>query len=255
MILVDSMRTNQHIAISTKMTILAGSLLLPTAVLIYDLVRTIQKSIEATRIELVENAAQRPLAKLMDGVQRAELTLAICLQRPGCGREADFSRRKTALVFASFRNSDENPRGAEAVAVNNVDAAQEQTIEISRLVTEWNQLQHYVSASPEQLAGYERLNASLATMMRRGAVSATSPEWVSRHLGDASFIGIPQAQDRLAQLMVFGSEMIAQGHASAAELSNLAMESAQLNDGDFQRTIDNVGESLDETSMLSTDAH
>jgi signal transduction histidine kinase/CheY-like chemotaxis protein/HPt (histidine-containing phosphotransfer) domain-containing protein len=240
-----------------KMTALVcATFMLPIAILCFFVVSNVNEFIHFARWETYGIAYQRPLEDLLRNVQDYQIAGECAdqnrnarLQTAGVRIEKAITalQQVDARLGANLQFTDEGlgKRGRMYCRVDD-------------LRNEWQNLSSAAQNStvegklPQDVQDqYTRLVATIRTMITHAGDTSNlilDPDLDSYYLMDVTLLALPQTQDRLAQIVSLGLEILSRGELTRKDQTKLEVYAALLEEADLNRIIASAQTSLNEDS-------
>ena len=234
--------------------LVCGTFMLPIAILCFFVVANVNEFIHFARWETYGIAYQRPLEELLRNVQDHQIA-AQCtdqdrnarLQTTGARIEQAMNalRQVDVRLGADLQFTDEGlgKRGRINCRVDD-------------LRVEWQNLDSAVPIAtvddklPQDIQDqYTKLVATIRTMITHAGDTSNlilDPDLDSYYLMDVTLLALPQTQDRIAQIVSLGLEILSRGELTQKEQTKLEVYAALLEEADLNRVIASSQTSLNE---------
>jgi methyl-accepting chemotaxis protein len=238
--------------ISHKLLLISLSFMLPIAVLLYFMVAGINHDIRFTRLEEYGNDYQRPLEEMLRYVPQHQFLSGRL--RSG---EAEVESR---LLAAQSRIDQAMQRLKTVDALRGQDLQfteeglgkrQRSTANPRDLAADWEQLKKELnSLSPTAIASRHRqIRDTIRSMISHAGDTSNlilDPDLDSYYLMDITLLALPQTQDRLADILSDGHQMLLQEELTAEQRLRLSVLATLLRESDFDRIVGSTRTALNE---------
>lgn len=238
--------TGTRVSISRKIFLIAASFALPIAVLVYLYIDTINANIAFSVWESKGDTYQRPLEDLLQNVQTAQIAINV----------EDHAKAKQAQknVDTAFDELKEVDRflgndlqfTAEGLAKRGRDHQNVQAVR-----KEWDDLTVLLAkpGSGDLNAKFDHITADIRTMITHMGDTSNlilDPDLDSYYLMDVTLLALPQTQDRLAQVVQYGYQVLKRGVVTEEEKIKLAVYAAMLQEADQARIVGDIATVINE---------
>ena len=248
--------------VSQKLMLIGFFFMIPDSIMLYLFITEINANIAVARLEQAGNAYQRPLERLLDLVPRHRVLAREALSGDAAARgqlagvAAEIDAAFDALETVDGRLGAELEFTPDGLAKHNRQGRSPRAVR-----REWDRLAGQMDGIlPAERDACDRnhlkLIADLRTMIAQaGDVSnlILDPDIDSYYLMDVTLLALPQTQDRLAQVMADGTDLLrvpAGAPAAAADLRiKLAVGLAELRTDDLDRIVASTGVSLNDNKQ------
>ncbi len=240
-----------------KMTALVcATFMLPIAILCFFVISNINEFIYFARSEMYGNAYQRPLEDLLQNVQDYQIASqwaaqerSARLQTAGAKVEQaiDALQQVDARLGADLQFTDAGlgKRGRVNCRVDDLRDQWQNLISAERDAAAEGKL------PPDVRDQFTTLVATIRTMITHAGDTSNlilDPDLDSYYLMDVTLLALPQTQDRLAQVVNFGLEILLRGELTRQDQTKLEVYAALLEEADLNRIIASSQTSLNEDS-------
>ncbi|MEO6741781.1 MAG: PAS domain S-box protein [Chthoniobacteraceae bacterium] len=242
----------QNLKVAQKLMLISVFFVLPDSVMLYLFINAINDNIEFARMEVKGNQYQRPLEDLLELIPQhrqlahrlldGETALASAIAQKSAEIDTVFQRLEEvdAKIGTELQFTDEGlaKRHREHIRVQTVRA-------------EWEELKTQLSGL-SQTACAERhvhLVADVREMIRHSGDTSNlilDPDLDSYYLMDATLLALPQAQDRIAEVMAAGQAILRQPEVSQKDRQQFAIFVTMLQQEDLDHITNSVRTSLRE---------
>ena len=242
----------QNLKVAQKLALISIFFVMPDSVMLYLFITGINANIEFARLEQTGNEYQRPLEELLELIPEHRL-----LARQGLGGApavADELARKQAQIDAAFDALEEVDGRIGTVLQFTDEGLAKRKREHYRVGTvrkEWVDLKAQLptldaAASAER---HLQLVADLRMMITHAGDLSNlilDTDLDSYYLMDATLLGLPQTQDRLAAVMADGATVLDEHSLSAKQRQQFAIYATLLKEADLDRITSSVQTALNE---------
>ncbi len=249
-------RTLHGLPVSQKLALIGVFFMIPDSIMLYLFVTTINANIGVARLEQVGDEYQRPLARLLDLVPRHRILTREALVGDADARaELPGVAARIDAAFDALVAVDAHLGGRLAFTPDGLARRNRQGCDAQSVRREWDRLTGQMDGiSPSERDACDRrhlkLIADLRTMIAHAGDNSNlilDPDIDSYYLMDVTLLALPQTQDRLAQVMADGTDLLradAGGRAAADLRIRLAVGLAQLRADDLDRIVASTDVSL-----------
>ncbi|NLO90752.1 MAG: hypothetical protein GX410_02000 [Elusimicrobia bacterium] len=226
----------RQLSISKRLSIIVGLFLLPVFVLFYFVDAGYKTNIEFGKKEMVGNACQRPLEKLLKAAieRKADPQVnnkSALLSAFGEVKDAMASYGETL----QFTDEGLAKRGRED---QKIEAVQKKVAALADASAE---------SAPEKAAALETVVRGMITHAGDTSNLILDPDLDSYYLMDITLLALPQTQSRLGEIMAYLREN-AGSYSSPKVRTQLAVYAAMLKADDMDRISGDVSTSINEDS-------
>lgn len=240
----------QKLKVSHKLMLISIFFVIPDSVMLYLFITGVNGHIEFARMEKRGNEYQRPLEDLLrnlpehrhlaERAREGEPLILEQLSRKQAQIEAAFDQLEEvdARVGADLQFTE------EGLAKRN---RQHYRVPIVRM--EWRKLRTKLAKLPSEVsaAQHRHLIGDVRVMITHSGDLSNlilDPDLDSYYIMDATLLSLPQTQDRLAQAIDQGQEILARGSLTREDRRVLYTYARLLQEADLDRTIASVRASL-----------
>jgi Amt family ammonium transporter len=239
-----------NLKVVQKLALISFVFILPDSIMLYLFITSINENIEFARLEQVGNEYQRPLERLLDLVPQQRLAA----RRP-VGRESTQAllarQHDIDAAFAAVETVDARIGRTLGFTPQGLAKRQRQGCDVHSVRDEWEKLKALTSngtAADERDQKYLQLIAHIRSMIAHAGDMSNlilDPQLDSYYLVDATLVGLPQTQDRLAQAMADGEDVLNErGEAAAHQRVVLFSDLAFLRDNDLDEISSDIQTAL-----------
>ena len=251
----------QQFSIGKMTALVCVTFMLPIAILCFFMVANVNEFIHFARWEKYGNDYQRPLEDLLRSLQDHE----IVLQRGGS--DSDVQLRATGEKIDSAIDALErvDVRLGADLQFTDEGLGKRGRVDcrVDDLRNQWQNLKSSLpDSTPPHAIGdgalpndvrdqYTRLVATVRTMITHAGDTSNlilDPDLDSYYLMDVTLLALPQTQDRLAQVISRGIEILSRDTLTQKEQTTLEVYAALLEEADLNRIIASSQTSLNEDS-------
>lgn len=246
------------IRISQKLLLIALSFTLPIAVLLYFMVDGINYDIRFAQLELYGNEYQRPLVSLLEHVPRHEYLAARYLAGDQ-EVESRLLQEETSIDQALQRLAavDRQRGSALEFTAEGLGKRLRSSHNADQMAQKWSTLKdQWRTLNPASSDHRHRqLRESIREMISHAGDTSNlilDPDLDSYYLMDITLLALPQAQDRMADILTAGRQMLEAtpvGEKLTPEASlKLSVLAALLKESDYNRIVASTDTALNEDS-------
>ncbi len=243
--------SQRRVSVKSKFFLVAITYVLPIGVLLYLFVGSINEFIRFAEAEKKGDTYQRPLESLLDGVTRHQI-----LVRGGATpAEVQAVGAKVDQAFTALEGEDERLGVTLQFTEEGLKKRARSQCTVKLVKEQWQALTAELGRVkgagklPDDLdTRYGKLVTDLRTMITHCGDTSNlilDPDLDSYYLMDVTLLGLPQAQERTARVVVYGREVLARGVATREEQTQLAVHAAML-ESDLDRITVSAQTSLNE---------
>jgi PAS domain S-box-containing protein len=241
----------QKLKVAHKLMLISIFFVLPDSVMLYLFITAINDNIEFAQMEHKGNVYQRPLEKLLELLPQHQQAAEQALS--GDPISSKVAAKKAAQIDAAFEELarvDGEIGGDLQFTDDGLAKRHREHYRAQTVRGEWQQLRLQLAQStPAEIAEkHLHLVADIRTMITHAGDTSNlilDPDLDSYYLMDVTLLALPEAQDRLAEVVASGEAVLRQAHVSPQDRQKFAVFTAQLRQDDLAR----VARSL-QTSLL-----
>jgi methyl-accepting chemotaxis protein len=250
-----NMRSAQKcFSIATKTFLVAVSFTLPIGVLLYLVVANINEFVRFAQWEQYGNTYQRPLEDLLSNVQEHHILVPDAQGDTAARLQAAQSGADRA--FADLSQVDAQLGDALQFTDEGLSKRDRTQCRVDLVRAEWQELADILShrtagekLSDDVQARYARLVSTIRTMITHAGDTSNlilDPDLDSYYLMDVTLLALPQTQDRIAQIINFGRDVLSRGALTQQERTQFAVYAALLQEADVDRITASAQTALNE---------
>lgn len=241
-----------HLRVAQKLALISIFFVMPDSVMLYLFITAINDNIEFARMEQKGNTYQRPLEELLELLPQHRL---LVLQAAGANAEAwGQLARKAGQIDAAFaRLADVDGRLGRDLQFTEEGLAKRhrEHFRVAIVAREWEQLKLVaLSLPPAELAArYQHLVGDIRAMITHSGDTSNlilDPDLDSYYLMDATLLALPEAQDRIAEVIAHGLTVLDQKQISMQERQQFAIHANFLREADVGRVAGSLRTALRE---------
>lgn len=250
----------KRISISTKIFSIAASFALPIAVLLYLMISSINSYIDFGSKEWMGNRYQSPLEDLLQHIQNYQIALHSCgSDRKTCINQANQEKEKIDLAFIKLNEVNQRYGETLQFTEEGLKKRNRQHQQVQTVQNEWQQLASEIASGTSLAANsdkkFNHLVEDIRTMITHSGDTSNlilDPDLDSYYLMDVTLLALPQMQDRLAQMIMSGTEALKKVATSTThsitqdERIQFTTNAALLHESDLNRTVSSSQTSMNE---------
>jgi PAS domain S-box-containing protein len=239
--------------VSQKLMLVSVFFMLPDSIMLYLFITGINENIHFGQLEQTGNQYQRPLERLLDLLPQHRLL----------ARAGDTSRRQLAIKEAQIDEAFDRLLAVNAEIGGKLQFTPEGLAKRGRLgcdadsvLGKWQGLKTGMSGLPPEECEKRHLEiiADIRSMIAHAGDTSNlilDPELDSYYLVDSTLMALPQTQDRLAQVMADGMDVLATpAQAARPGKVQLAIGLRQLREDDTDRIVSSTQTSLSQVARF-----
>jgi len=241
-----------NLKVSQKLMLISIFFVMPDSVMLYLFITGINANIDIARMEIKGNEYQRPLEELLELLPEHRLLA----DRAAAGDAAampELSRKENQIDAAFEYLKDVDSRiGAELQFTDEGLAKRgRERYRPSIAQADWQDLKAHLPALDAAARAKRHLDliASVRTMITHSGDMSNlilDPDLDSYYLMDATLLGLPETQDRLAAVIAHGTAVLDRPSLSPAEKQQFAIYATLLKEADLDRIRGSVQTALNE---------
>jgi PAS domain S-box-containing protein len=241
-----------RLKVAQKLMLISVFFIMPDSVMLYLFITGINANIQFARMEQKGNEYQRPLEALLEMIPQHRHLVNLTTGAEPAARE--ILAAKQAQIDAAFDELEavDERIGTDLQFTDEGLAKRKREHYRVRIVRgEWQELKdHLLEWTPAQIAARQvHLVADLRMMITHAGDLSNlilDPDLDSYYLMDATLLALPQAQDRLAEVMAHGETVLQQSTISNQERQQFAVYAQLMKESDLDRIVGSVQTSLNE---------
>lgn len=241
-----------NLKVAQKLMLISVFFLMPDSLMLYLFITGINTNIEFARMEQRGNRYQYPLEELLELIPQHRLLASRAASGDTTSRtllprmQGQIDRAFTELVevdaeigaILQFTEEGLAKRKREHYRVGTVRA-------------EWEELKRHLSSMPtaELAEKHSHLVGDVRVMITHAGDLSNlilDPDLDSYYLMDATLLGLPQTQERLARVIFHGAEVLRGESVSHEDRQQLAIFSTLLQEADLDRIVGSLQTALNE---------
>lgn len=238
--------------ISHKLLLISLSFMLPITVLLYFMVAGINYDIRFTRLEEYGNEYQRPLEELLRHVPQHQF-LAARLRSGETEVESRMLAEQSRIdqTLQRLKSVDALHSQDLQFTEEGLGKRQRSTANPRDLTAAWERLKREVnSLSPTAITSRHRqIRDTVRSMISHAGDTSNlilDPDLDSYYLMDITLLALPQTQDRLADILSEGRQMLIRGELTPDDRLRLSVMSTLLRESDYGRIVGSTRTALNE---------
>jgi methyl-accepting chemotaxis protein len=235
----------KHLKISTKLVVLSMSFALPIFVLLYFMISGHNYNIRFSMLEIYGNTYQRPLESLLKHIPEYKLSIKQENIEKSLSIIKIIDQKFDELREVHIRLGDDLQFTEEGLA-----ARGRNHLLLPRVIENWNLIKSYdvkhIDSSQEKI---DELTANIREMITHAGDTSNlilDPDLDSYYLMDVTLLALPQTQDRLATIIYYGAEALADQQLSPEEKLQFHVYATMLEEADYSRVLASIETSLNE---------
>jgi methyl-accepting chemotaxis protein len=244
----------KRFSIAKKTALVCATFTLPIAVLLFLVVANINEFIHFAQWEEYGNTYQRPLESLLENVQEHQ----IARQSAGEDRQARLQATGTEIerTLENLQQVDARVGTALQFTTEGLGKRSRTDCRVEDVRKQWKDVASTLSQTttdgtvPQDVQDrYSKLVTTIRTMITHAGDTSNlilDPDLDSYYLMDVTLLALPQTQDRLAQIVKFGREVLSRGELTNEERTKLAVQAALLQEADLDRIAASAQTALNE---------
>lgn len=232
------------LTIGRKLSMICVTFSFPITVLLYSVVSGINYDIRFAQWEIYGDTYQRPLERLLKTIAEHGF-----LARQNAAAPSEATAKQMEAKQAEVEEALTGLKAADKAHGVDLQFTEEGLVKRNRLhfrvgtlAQEWGELKaaaktHNVQVSDEKHA---HLAADVRMMITHaGDISnlILDPDLDSYYIMDVTLLALPQTQDRIANIILYGSDTLQRPELTTAERTQLAVHSAMLKEADLARIV------------------
>jgi methyl-accepting chemotaxis protein len=239
-------------AIRKKLILIALAFTLPGAVMLFFIIRAANKEIEFSGLEVMGLTYQRPLEDLLELVpQHMQVSRRLVTKHLEVKQDAMALEARIDEAFTALESADHKYGLALQMNDEGLSRRKETGLKVSALHAKWDDLKTQL------------MSLSLDKSNERHDQLITDIRDVITHIGDTSNLildsdldsyymvdvtlaKLPQAQERIARLLMYGEDVIRRNSYSTEECTNLQLQSTQIVENDIKGVSKSIERALSE---------
>ncbi len=239
---------SQKIGVGTKILMIAGSFILPIAVLVYLMLGNINEFINFAVLEQKGNAIQRPLENTLKSVEEFQVGYFLNntpdWQAAWTRSQDDFQALGSAFdrLGADLQFTDDG-----------LGKRDRSGIKFDAVRNRWSEIGVQVNSADANRDEVQKKIAGVVSDIRTMIVHAgdtsnliLDPDLDSYYLMDVTLIALPQMQQRLAEIAMQGASLLDKPALSEGDRVFLSVQAALLQQSDLDRAIGSYKTALNE---------
>ncbi|MDB6007223.1 MAG: multi-sensor signal transduction histidine kinase [Prosthecobacter sp.] len=233
--------------VSQKLMLISIFFVMPDSLMLYFFITGINANIEFAELEKKGNAYQRPLEDLLELIpQHRMLAQTAGAEDQLAQKQAQIDEAFDALEAVDARLSIDLHFTDEGLAKRHREHFRARSVRM-----EWEELRAGLGQLPPQAIAAQHLHlvADVRMMITHAGDQSNlilDPDLDSYYLMDVTLLGLPQTQDRLAEVLAFGTAILNRQAIITPERQQLAIYATMLKEADMDRIIGSLQTALNE---------
>ena len=241
-----------NLKVSQKLMLISIFFVMPDSVMLYLFITGINANIQVAQMEIKGNEYQRPLEELLELLPEHRL-LADRAAAGDASAVTQLPRKESQIdtAFDSLKEVDARIGAELQFTDEGLAKRSREHYRPSIAQGEWQDLKAHLAALDPASRARRHLDliASVRMMITHAGDMSNlilDPDLDSYYLMDATLLGLPETQDRLAAVIAHGETVLDQAALSAQERQQFAIYATLLKEADLDRIRGSVQTSLNE---------
>ena len=224
----------------------------PIAVALYIIVSGYSQNVSTARLEQAGNAYQRPLVRLLEQIPLHRELVIKCLRgSPDARGQLAETRGRIDQAFEALHDADRRFGSTLQFTTEGLAMRKREHYRFATIRGEWEALKGRLDTLDVDQADqrHAHLVADVRVMITHAGDTSgliLDPDLDSYYLMDATLVGLPQTQERLASIKSTGEDVLGRPTMTDSERVQLVVSSALLQENDLDRIMADVQTSLTE---------
>lgn len=232
------------LTIGRKLSMICVTFSFPIAVLLYNVISGINYSINFAQWEVYGDTYQRPLERLLKTVAEHNFLARQNVSSPSDAVSKQMSAKQTEIdeALTSLKAADKAHGVALQFTEEGLVKRNRLHFRVGTLMQEWGELK--AAAKTLNVQAIDEKHAHLAADLRMMITHAgdisnliLDPDLDSYYMMDVTLLALPQTQDRLTNIVLYGGDTLQKTELTTAERTQLAVHSAMLKEADLARIV------------------
>ena len=234
------------ISAGKKLAIFGLAFSLPLAVLLYLFISNINSDIAFTQAEKHGNSYQRLLGKLLHDVAQHKYLYEYAQSDAGLETQLARVTKRIDQEFSMLAKMDQELSGVLQTGPESLAKRKREHYQVAYLAKEWHDLKTQRGDSEQQHRHLIADIRALITYIGDTSNLILDPDLDSYYLMDVTLLGFPQMQNRLQEILSYGSSILRRDTISDAEKIQLSIYAALLKQSDLDRIQASIQKTLSE---------
>jgi methyl-accepting chemotaxis protein len=238
--------------VAHKLLMISLTYSLPIAVMFYLIVIGINKDIHFAQMELSGNEYQRPLEQLLQAVPRHAQLVSATATGAADAKDAVAAQQHTIdKAIDALEATDRKIGAALQFTEEGLTKRNRGFARVSNLRAQWVSLKSQLPSLPPTAIDEQHrqiVSTIRAMITHSGDISnlILDPDLDSYYAMDATLLALPQTQDRMAEMVRAGTELLQQKSAAATARTQIAVQAALMKESDLERIVTSLQTAINE---------